>query len=614
MTKKISTIIIILQMAVGFASGQPFMGAFDGSLLPKLNINAQSEFVVQETVVNPQAWENQAGLHAAFGSSDRLYFRKEVPEVDKIAVSFRQTAWRGERINMQVLVWSSDSLLQVRFETEGLKSASGRMIPSSCILLNLVRYVISNFPYGDRKMTCIPVWDTGTELPYPDGYLLPDRFEPFDRFDLPEKSVRPVWIMLNVPQDTEAGIYTGAITVKTTKETATLRLSIKVQNPVLPKPSEWKHHLDLWQNPWIMAWYHHVEPWSEEHKTLLRQHLKLYVDAGGTFITTYAIHAPWTNTSHRVEAGMIEWIKQKDDHWRFDYTVFDDYVQLAMDCGIDKAITIYTPVSKWVKSFRYLDEKTGNYEYYTLEPETSDYKNIWNIFLTDLKNHLMQKGWFNIAYIGFNETRLDQTIAAMKVVKAHSPLWKITFAGTWHPELDELVDDYSTHFTKQPSMEQVKARRDMGKTTTFYVACDPPVPNNFLCSPPIEARWMGWHRAAYGYDGFLRWAFDSWPDDPNRDGRHYKRGAGNSFLVYPGGHSCIRYEKLREGIVEQEKIRILRDKVAQSNDKQVKQLWQDFEKQLVVFIKETGFDTEKITQDVYQGKALMDAISDLLVN
>jgi len=30
-----------------------------------------------------------------------------------------------------------------------------------------------------------------------------------------------------------------------------------------------------------------------EHKALLRKHLRLYADAGGKYITTYAVHSPW---------------------------------------------------------------------------------------------------------------------------------------------------------------------------------------------------------------------------------------------------------------------------------------------------------------------------------
>ena len=145
----------------------------------------------------------------------------------------------------------------------------------------------------------------------------------------------------------------------------------------------------------------------------MKKHLQLYADAGGKYITTYAVHSPWSDNSYMIEGGMIEWIKQKDGSWKFDYSIFDQYVQLAMSVGIDKAITIYTPVPGdtglviWMK-------KTGNYIYVTWAPTSKEFKTNWNIFLTDLKKHLEKKGWFEKTYIGINENALDETLAAIK--------------------------------------------------------------------------------------------------------------------------------------------------------------------------------------------------------
>ena len=59
---------------------------------------------------------------------------------------------------------------------------------------------------------------------------------------------------------------------------------------------------------------------------------------------------------------MIEWIKKADGTWAFDYKIFDEYVELAMECGIDEAITLYTPIP-WGFRHRYKDEATGDYSY-----------------------------------------------------------------------------------------------------------------------------------------------------------------------------------------------------------------------------------------------------------
>ncbi|HEX9511647.1 MAG TPA: DUF4091 domain-containing protein, partial [Puia sp.] len=85
--------------------------------------------------------------------------------------------------------------------------------------------------------------------------------------------------------------------------------------------------------------------------------------------------------------------------------------------------------------------------------------------------------------------------------------------------------------------------------------------------------------------------------------------AGDCYLVYPGANSCIRYEKLREGIVDYEKIRILKGLVAGSGDKGVRELWKALEEHLKIFTTEHDFDEGKITADVSKGKAIIDELS-----
>jgi hypothetical protein len=151
-----------------------------------------------------------------------------------------------------------------------------------------------------------------------------------------------------------------------------------------------------------------------------------------------------------------------------------------------------------------------------------------------------------------------------------------------------------------------------GATSTFYVCCTPARPNNFLFSPPVEGRWMGWYAYAYGYDGFLRWAYDAWPADPMRDARHGSWAAGDCYLIYPGANSCIRMEKLREGISDFEKIRILRERAGQSNDKNVKKLITDFDQVLASIAREREFKETTLTEILSKGKTMINQLSDIL--
>jgi hypothetical protein len=603
---KIKRAFILLMLFPIPAFAQRAPGEVDPSLLPPQYSHYQREYT-GDAPVDKQAWLYQkSGLHASFASTDHAWFRTEVPEQKKEILLWEATGWRGERLNAQILIWSPDTLQQVRVVLKDLVDPKGKRISRRNGKLNLVRYVLSNYPYGAKDAVC-------GETPYKKGYLMPDRFEAFERFDLPGQTVRPVWLSLDLPADTEPGLYTGNIIVSTTDNHVNMQIKINVQQLALPPPRDWTYRLDLWQNPWVIAWKNHLTPWSAEHKALLKRHLQLYANAGGKYITTYGVHSPWADNSYMIEGGMIEWVKKNNGGWKFDYTIFDSYVELAMEEGIDKAITLYTPVP-WGDRFRYLDESTGNFVYESWAPGSEAYRTHWNVFLTDLRTHLQKKGWFGKTYIGINESEMSQTLAAINVIKAHSKDWKITYAGNWHKELDSLLDDYSFLYGKEPAARELEQRHARGATSTFYVCCNPPKPNNFVFSPPVEGRWISWYSASCGYNGFLRWAYDAWPEDPMRDARFGSWPAGDCYLVYPGANSSVRYEKLREGIVDYEKMMIVKGLAAKTGDKVIKELWKAFEQYLKVFTTERDFNEEKITGDVNRGRAMLDELSAKLNN
>jgi hypothetical protein len=584
-------------------------GRIDPARVPAPDHHYQSEYIF-DIPADPVLWRNQEpGLKVSFASADVLYLRSEVPVLENETSIWETTGWKGERMNTQILVWSADTVRQVRFRYGDLISASGDRIDAKKIKLYIVRYILSNFFYGATAQNC----SSGSADTV---YLMPDRLEIMDRFDLPGNSVRPVWLSVDIPRETLPGSYLGSIDVLTDHENFRLDLKINVQNLELPLPGEWKFRLDLWQNPWVVSEYYNLEPWSDKHKLLLKEHLRLYAETGGTFITTYAVHSPWADNSYRLEGGMIEWIKKKDGSWKFDYQIFDEYVDLAMSLGIKEAITIYTPVP-WGYRFRYLDESSDIYIYEEWPPESDIFRKMWNIFLDDLKVHLETRGWFEISYLGINENPLDVTLSAIKVIKEHSKEWKITYAGNWHPELSPLVDDYSCIIESEPDVAGLKERKAKGFTTTFYVCCTPARPNNFVFSPPVESRYLGWYTAAFGYDGFLRWAYDAWPADPMRDARHTAWPAGDCYLVYPGGNSSIRFEKLREGIADYEKIKILRGLTRKSGNEKALKSINELESFLSTIIDspdyfKRNFDSQHLTALLEEGKSLINRISNEL--
>ncbi len=88
-------------------------------------------------------------------------------------------------------------------------------------------------------------------------------------------------------------------------------------------------------------------------------------------------------------------------------------------------------------------------------------------------------------------------------------------------------------------------------------------------------------------------------------------------MVYPGGNSSIRYEKMREGIVDYEKIRILREKAAPSSDPKVKRTLKELNDHLETMIdnpdySKRDYSLKKITFSVDKGKELLKKLSEQL--
>ncbi len=484
------------------------------------------------------------GLNVAFGSTDVRYARHLPPE----AVDSKEceiTAWRGERINTQIVLWTAEGARQVRPVAGPLRSDSGMTIPETAVRLRFVRYVLA---------------DEGPESPQT-LKLVPDVLDTGDRIDVPRETTRPVWLSLDVPCDVPVGRYRGSVKVTSEGgETTDVSVVIEVVAPVLPPPSQWKFRLDIWQNPWAVAHQHGVAPWSEAHMKVLEPHLIMLAESGQKFVTTYLTPTAWGESTFINNETMVEWIRLSDGSWRYDYEVFDRWVETVGKAGITQAITCYFP-GPWGHRVRYRDERTGDEVWTQAKPGTPEFTALWTPMLRDLADHLRRRGWFDRTYIGINENPVEEGRECIKLVRSVAPGLKITWAGLYHEELKDEVDDWCFFIDPPVKPDIITERSRRGCTTTFYTCCGPLRPNNFTFSPPAESAWMGWYAAAQGYDGFLRWAYDSWSEKPLTDTRYVRWPAGDCFLVYPGPRSSIRWERLREGIVDFEKIRILRDRL-----------------------------------------------------
>ncbi|WP_219847879.1 glycoside hydrolase domain-containing protein [Sphingobacterium gobiense] len=56
--------------------------------------------------------------------------------------------------------------------------------------------------------------------------------------------------------------------------------------------------------------------------------------------------------------------------------------------------------------------------------------------------------------------------------------------------------------------------------------------NQFTFSDPAESTYLAWYAMADGFDGFLRWAFNSWVENPLHDSRFRTWPAGDTYKSF----------------------------------------------------------------------------------
>lgn len=499
--------------------------------------------------IDTAAWKKlPEGLQASFGTTDIRYGKTQAPSLEGVS-SWQGIAWKGERLSAQLVLWTTEDVDAVSFRFADFKSVATNL-PASIAKARFVRYVMTD------------VFGKGCDRRAPEDYpahLSADMLDNLTCFNIPACTVRPVWISIDIPVEAAAGIYEGDLTLLVGgKKTKEFKLELEVLNKTLPPPAEWVFHLDLWQHPTAVARYHNVPLWSTAHYNYLRPLMKMLADAGQKVITTTLNKDPWNGQCYDRYAPMIQWTKKKDGNWMYDYTEFDRWVTFMMDLGIKKMINCYSMVP-WNNELEYWDEQMKQTITVQAVPGTPVFREIWTPFLLDFTKHLEVKGWLDITNIAMDERSPEMMKATISLLQEIAPGLGISLADN-HKSYKEypFIKDLCVGYGALVEEADLKYRKENGMVTTYYVCCSSAFPNQFTFSLPSEAVFTAWYAAAAGFDGFLRWAYNSWVGNPLTDSRFRTWPAGDTYMVYPDARSSIRFERLREGIQDVEKIRVLR--------------------------------------------------------
>lgn len=509
--------------------------------------------------------QTQLLAQATWGTPHKRYAHSDINPNTPPNKQLKLTAWRGERLNAQLLV-SNPSQDEALYHIELSKlKGRGKALELRGLELGWVDEVIT-----DKFSHC------GThELEAHGRFRHADRVVLKPYFLLPQGEQRGVWLSLPIPHEATPGVYNAQIKVlRAGKPHDKLNLTIEVKDRLLPQPRDWSFHLDFWQNPYAVARIHQVEPWSNKHLDAMRPYMERLAQAGQKVITATLIHRPWDGQTYDAFGSMIEWRRGKDGSWSYDYSNFDKWVEFMHSCGISQEIACYSMIP-WKLSFRYWDEESQDYKHWTSAPGEPLYTERWGHFLKAFASHLRSKGWLEKTSISMDERSLVQMQAAIRLIHEYAPGLSISMAGNYHPEIEKELSNYCVdeQSKEQYSPEVIARRKAEGKISTYYTCCSSPSPNTFTFSPTAEATFIPWYALKKGLDGYLRWAYNSWTIDPNYDSRFTAWSSGDTYIVYPNNYPSVRWLRLVEGIQQFEKYNILlREAQHKGSKEQIAQL------------------------------------------
>ncbi len=502
---------------------------------------------VDEFTADSTTWAKLPdGLQASWASRDVLYKKCDVPAIT-LTNDTVLYGWRGERIGMEALLFSKtdEGKISLRITAPTIESKA-----------QFVNYVLTDDfrGCGDHPTDRTP-------------FLVPDVIDHKTDKELAACEVRPVWITMEIPHDATPGNHNVVLDIvgKRGKKLSTLTLRVVVNERALPQPADYAFNLNFWQQPYSVSRYHNLKPWSQEHLDALRPYAQMLARAGQKSATAILFYEPWGVQSNDKFEPMVETIKKVDGSWDYDYTAFDQWIMLLDSCGINKQINCFSMVP-WDMNFRYWDEAANDYGY--LKATTSDvaYQELWSNFLVNFADHLKEKGWFEKTIIAMDERGLSDMQNAYNVAQTAVPGIKMSLAGNYHTELVDKMYDYCVAYGQEFTPEELARRNAQGWVTTCYTACPDLEPNICSNNNPSDAAYLPIHAISKGFNGFLRWAWMNWTDEPLQDTRFRMFTPGDTYIVYPDARSSIRFERFMEGVQATEKIRLLRDEYTQTDN------------------------------------------------
>ena len=291
-------------------------------------------------------------------------------DYDELAVgndpTYEGTAWRGDQLNSKVVVATMGrDVTNVQVTASDFTNEDGAVLSADNFDIKWLKEIDANIGRGNSSA---PVKE------------FPDMIHKGGAKDIAANDVQFAWIKINVPEETQAGTYTGTITVSADELSEPFVLSYTIEVIDLVQPEAGATNIQIWQHPFSVANYYlglGSQPsggisndlaedfyFTEEHFNLMRASMEEYVEMGGHDAVANIVEEAWNHQSYYNDPSMVKWTKKADGSWEFDYTWYDAWIEFMIECGVLDPengigqIKCYSIVP-WNNQIAYYDEESG---------------------------------------------------------------------------------------------------------------------------------------------------------------------------------------------------------------------------------------------------------------
>jgi len=343
------------------------------------------------------------------------------------------------------------------------------------------------------------------------------------------------------------GTYAGKVSVSAGRESAEVRVELRVHKATVPARGELK--VTNWFTLDAMAERHGLKKWSPAHWRMIRRYADLMAQGRQNMF--------WAPLS------LIDMKKDRSGTWQFDFSQWTRLIRTFLAAGFTWIEGGHVAHRKGWDDTRYHTGKTAN----MLATEGKGYAFL-SALLPAMLREIERNGWRDIYVQHVSDEPHGEDVPDYRILCGNVrrlmpgvPLIDATCTVTMSGALDIWVPQ---NWTYEKGRADWEAHRAAGDELWHYTCCFPggKYLNRLLDQSLLRPRLLHWGNYRYDLKGFLHWGLNHYRSDQDPfeqsvvgHGGKNKLPAGDTHVVYPGRGapwSSMRFEAEREGIEDYE--------------------------------------------------------------